>query len=111
MTGRDARKGEDGGKGLGTHVSELVGLVVAYAKQETIGPIRDLGRFVMWGMAGAMLLAAGGAMLTLTVIRVLQEETGNHLRGDLTWVPYMGGVLVAGAGAAWAVTRIVRSAK
>lgn len=98
-------------KGLGAHLNELLGLVVAYAKQETLVPIKSLGRFVAWGVAGAVILATGGALLTLTAVRVLQTETGSHLRGDLTWVPYFGGVLVGGAGAVWAVTRIVRGGR
>jgi hypothetical protein len=102
---------KDGGAGLGAHLNELLGLVIAYAKQETVVPLKNLGRFVAWGVAGALLLATGGAFLTLTAVRVVQSETGHHLRGDLTWVPYMGGALVAGAGAAWAATRIVRGSR
>jgi uncharacterized membrane protein len=95
-------------KGIGTHLNELVGLVIAYARQETVDPIKSLGRFVAWGVAGAVLIAAGGALLTLTAVRVVQTETGRHLTGNLTWVPYLGGVLLAGAGAGWAVTRIFK---
>jgi hypothetical protein len=107
-TGGGAGRGRDDDKGLGTHFNELLGLVVAYAKQETLVPIKSLGRYIAWGVAGAILFATGGAMLTLTAVRVVQSETGNHLRGDLTWVPYLGGALVAGAGALWAALRIVR---
>src|SRR5579875_220943 len=88
------------GKGLGTDVNELAGLVIAYAKQETVEPLKGLLRFVAWGTAGALLL--------LTAVRVVQTETGRHLHGDLTWVPYFAGVLVAAAGVAWAASRIVR---
>ncbi len=100
--------GKSDDKGMGTHFNELLALVIAYAKQETLAPIKNLGRYVAWGVAGAILLAAGGAMLTLTTVRIIQTETGNHLKGDLTWVPYLGGVLVAGAGGVWATMRIVR---
>ncbi|MDA8046752.1 MAG: hypothetical protein M0Z30_16165 [Actinomycetota bacterium] len=103
--GRDRRRDD---KGFGTHVNELLALTIAYAKQETIAPLKSLGRYVAWGVAGAILFATGGAMLTLTAVRVVQAETGPHLRGDLTWVPYLGGVIVAGAGAAWATLRIVK---
>jgi uncharacterized membrane protein len=95
-------------KGLGVHLGELVDLVVAYAKQETLAPIKSLGRYIVRGVAGAIFIAAGGAMLTLTAVRVVQTETGNHLHGKLIWVPYLGGVVVAGAGALWAAVRIVR---
>jgi hypothetical protein len=102
-SGGDAHDG-----GLGTQVNELLGLVIAYAKQETLLPLKNLGRFVAFGVAGILLLAVGGVVLTVTAVRVVQTETGNHLHGELTWVPYMGGVVVAGAGALWATVRIVR---
>ncbi len=100
--------GKSDDKGVGTHFNELLTLVLAYAKQETLVPIKNLGRYVAWGVAGAILFATGGAMLTLTAVRVVQTETGNHLRGDLTWVPYLGGVVVAAAGGMWATMRIVK---
>lgn len=98
-------------KGLGTHFSELLGLVIAYAKQETVVPLKNLGRYIGFGLAGAILMAAGGAMATLAAVRLVQVETGRHLHGELTWVPYLGGILVAGVGAAWAATRIGRDVK
>jgi len=85
---------------------ELLGLVVAYAKQETVDPLKSLGRFVGWGIAGAILLATGGVMLTLAAVRAVQAEAGGHLHGNLTWVPYVGGLLVAAIGAVWSITRI-----
>lgn len=93
-------------KGLGTHVNELISMVIAYAKQETVVPLKNLGRYIGFGVAGAMLLAAGGALATLTVVRVIQTETVPHLTGNLTWVPYLGGILLAAVGALWAATRI-----
>lgn len=98
-------------KGLGVHFSELLALVVAYAKQETLVPLKSLGRYVAWGVAGALLFAVGGGMLTLTAVRAVQAEAGPHLAGNLTWVPYMGGALVALIGLAWAVLHIVRGDK
>jgi uncharacterized membrane protein len=106
VTGPESHPG--GGKSFGTLLSELVALVVAYVKQETIIPIKALGRFVVRGVAGAVLLGIGGAMLTLAAVRAVQSETGSHLRGNLSWVPYMGGVLIAGIGAGWAVSRIAK---
>lgn len=96
-------------KPMGTLVNELTGMIIAYAKQETVEPLKNLGRFVAFGVAGALLLAIGGVTLTVAVVRVLQVETVPHLRGDLSWVPYAGGVLVAAFGAGWAASRIVKS--
>jgi hypothetical protein len=105
----DSKKGD--GKPIPTLFNELTGLVIAYVKQETVVPIKNLARFVIFGVAGALLLAAGGGMLTLAAVRAVQAETGSHLRGDLTWVPYTGGMLVAGVGAAWAASRVTKGRK
>lgn len=104
----DPKKGDPGDRSFGGHLNELVTMIVTYAKQETIDPIKGLVRFVAWGVAGALLIAIGGAALTLAVVRLLQTETGPHLRGDLTWVPYMGGALVAVVGIVWSVSRIFK---
>ena len=93
-------------KSFSTLVNELTGLVIAYFKQETLAPIRSLVVYVGYGVAGAILLAIGAVTLTLTVIRAIQTETGHHLGGSLTWVPYVGGILLGAVGIAWAVTRI-----
>jgi hypothetical protein len=87
-------------------INELTGLIIAYFKQETLAPIRSLVRYVGYGVAGAILMAIGGVTLTLTVVRLIQDEAGAHLRGSLTWVPYTGGILVAALIIAWAITRI-----
>jgi cytochrome c biogenesis protein CcdA len=104
VTDAGSRKDE----GLGTHFNELIGLVLAYAKQETVVPIKRLGRYVAWGVGGAIFFAVGGALLTVTAVRVVQSETGAHLHGNWSWVPYLGGALVALLGVVWAVVRIVR---
>lgn len=111
MTDAEARRGRGSGaddKGLGTHLNELLGLVIAYAKQETVVPLKNLGRYVAWGAAGAILFAVGGALLTLTGVRVVQAETGRHLHGNWNWVPYCGGLLVAVTGAGWAGLHILK---
>lgn len=97
-----------GGKSFGNLASELLGLVLAYAKQETIEPIKALGRFVAFGVAGALLIAVGGSLLTLGAVRAVQSEAGAHVTGNLDWTPYVAGILVAGIGAAWAVSRIAK---
>jgi cytochrome c biogenesis protein CcdA len=100
------RAGSKGDKSVSTSTNELVSLVVAYAKQETVDPLRNLGRFVAFGIAGAILVATGGLLVILTVVRVLQTETGGHLRGNLSWVPYTGGILLAVLGIGWALSRV-----
>ena len=96
------------GKSVTVLGNELLSLVVAYAKQETIDPLKSLARFVAWGVAGAFLIATGGVLLALAAVRAAQAESGAHLHGNLSWVPYAGGLLLASVGAAWAVSRIFK---
>lgn len=79
---------------------------MAYAKQETIEPVKGLLRFIGFGLAGAVLLALGAAFLSIAAVRALQFELAPHLNGDLSWVPYLGGVLLASVVAVVAVSRI-----
>ena len=97
------------GRSFGNLVDEFVSLTVAYFKQETVDPIKALGRFIALGIAGGLMLAIGGGLLALAAIRCIQAEGGQHLSGSLTFIPYFGGVVVAGVGAGWAVFRISRS--
>ncbi|MGH9076539.1 MAG: hypothetical protein ACRDY0_03665 [Acidimicrobiales bacterium] len=95
-------------KSVPTLVTELKDLVVAYAKQETLDPLKALGRFVLWGAIGAVLLSIGAVLLALAVVRLLQTEAGAHLSGDLSWVPYSGGILLAVLVAGAAASRIAK---
>ena len=75
-------------KSLSTHVTELYELVLAYFKQETLDPVKSLGRFVGFGVAGALLFGFGTAMVLLGALRALQTETGSTFQGSLSWAPY-----------------------
>ena len=86
--------------------TELSAMVVAYAKQETIEPIKQLGRYVAFGLIGAIFMGLGGFFLALAAVRALQTELSAHLSHNLSWTPYVAGILVAGLGAALAVSRI-----
>jgi hypothetical protein len=89
-----------------TQVTELKDLVVGYVKQETVDPLRSLTRFVVWGSIGAVLLSLAGVVLMIAVVRVLQTETGPHLTGNLSWVPYTGAILFALLAVGLALSRI-----
>jgi hypothetical protein len=78
----------DNSKSLPTLAVELKDLVVAYAKQETLEPIKGLGRFIAFGVAGSLLLAMGLVLLTLAVVRVLQEELADTFDGNWSFAPY-----------------------
>jgi hypothetical protein len=76
-------------KSLPTLAVELKDLVVTYAKQETLEPIKGLGRFIAFGVAGSLLLAFGLVLLTLAVLRVLQEELPETFDGNWSFAPYL----------------------
>jgi hypothetical protein len=69
-------------------VSELRDLLLRYLRQETLDPIKDLGRFVLFGLVGSAVLVTGLALLEIALLRGLQEMTGATFTGNLTWVPY-----------------------
>lgn len=95
-------------KSLPAHVSELWELVVAYLKQETVAPIKNLGRFVAWGALGSLCLCIGLPLLVLATLRAVQAETGTALTGNWNWVPYLAAAALSAvfAGlAAWGIAR------
>ena len=94
MASTSQEHGPDGLPGMAT---DLWRLVLGYVKQETLDPIKGLGRFLGFGLAGALVGSLGLVLLLLGVLRLLQTETGSTFDGRLTWIPY---VLVVVASAA-----------
>lgn len=80
-------------------VAELWELVVAYFRQETVVPLKRLGRYVALGTLGSFLLGLGVVFLTLAGLRALQTETGTTFTGNWTWAPYGIVVVVLALGA------------
>ena len=89
-------------------VSELKELTIAYAKQETVDPLKGLGRFLGLGGGGAVLCGLGSVLLLLGLLRFLQTETDTALTGNLSWVPYLVVLCAAIAVMGLAVWRIVK---
>ncbi|MET1049062.1 MAG: hypothetical protein ABWZ55_05485 [Acidimicrobiales bacterium] len=79
--------------GRGQDVWELL---VAYAKQETVEPLRGLQRWVAAGAGGSLLIATGMALINLACLRALQTETGSTFTGNWSWAPYL--ITLTGAG-------------
>ena len=75
-------------KSTGDVVRDLWQLLKDYAAQETIDPLRSLGRLLSRGVPGSISLGFGLMFLSLGLLRALQTETGRHLTGSLDWVPY-----------------------
>jgi hypothetical protein len=94
----DGKRAEVRGEG-----SELIGLLRRYLLQETVDPLKEAGRTLLFGSAAAILLGIGTVLLLIGALRVLQTETGTVFRGSLSWLPYgitaFVGLAVVGVGA------------
>lgn len=89
-----------GSRGPKETVEELKDLVVGYARQETLDPLKRLGAWVGYGIGGALLVSIGLVVMAVGGLRALQSQTGETFTGSLTWVPYAitagGLIIVAG---------------
>ena len=70
-------------------LTELWQLLLSYAKQETVEPLKGLGRYIGFGVAAAITGSTGIILLTIGVLRALQVHTDDHLSGHWNWVPYV----------------------
>ena len=70
---------------------EIQTMLVAYAKQETIEPLKSLGKFLAWGIMGAVLVFLGSMFIGVGVLRLLQSETGDAFAGGnfASTLPYL----------------------
>ncbi|MGY9074782.1 MAG: hypothetical protein ACKVHU_17745 [Acidimicrobiales bacterium] len=81
--------------GLGTDAKDLIQTLRDYAKQETVGPFKDVGRYVGFGLAGAVCMALATLLIMLALLRVLQTQTG-MFDNNLSFLPYLFTVLALG---------------
>lgn len=87
-------------------LQDLWDLLVAYAKQETVDPLRNLGRYLGFGLAGMALLTLGTFFLAMSLLRFLQTMVGGVFDGFWSWVPYLIVIVCLGAVIALALKRI-----
>lgn len=73
---------------------ELVDLVIAYAKQETLEPLKGLGKRAALGLGGALLLGIGGIFCSVAALRAMQSETDFFERHNLSYLPYFATVVI-----------------
>jgi hypothetical protein len=88
---------------------EIRDLAVRYIKEETVQPVKDMGRFVLWGTVGSVFVGFGVVLLLLGSLRFLQEQF-KVLNGSLSWIPYLIVVFIAAAVIALTLWRIVAGA-
>lgn len=87
-------------------ISELWVLTKDYARQETVEPLKGVGRYLAYGLGGVVVGSLGVILLLLAMLRALQTETGSTFHGSWSWAPYALVLLVAGLLGALAASRI-----
>lgn len=76
------------GASLQRDLNELKTIAIRYVKEETIKPLKDLGRFVLWGVIGSVFVGFGAVLVLFGALRYLQWQFP-VLDGSLSWLPYV----------------------
>ncbi len=78
-------------KTFGETIAELWELLKAYAKQETIDPLKGLGLYLAIGLGAALSTALGVGLLLLGLLRLLQSEAHDWVdaSGKSSVAPYL----------------------
>jgi hypothetical protein len=94
------------------NVQEVFDLVKGYAIQETTTPLQGVGRYLKFGLPGAICLGIGFFFLALAGLRGLQEiETFNGGAdgfGWFVWAPYAIVFVVSAAILGFLASRITK---
>jgi len=91
-------------------IGEVIELVKNYARQETLAPVRGAGRWMAFGMAGAVLLGIGSILLVLGLVRLIQNEFGPTFAGRwMSLLPYSAALVLCLVVIGAAISRIAKS--
>jgi hypothetical protein len=75
-------------------ISETIQMVKDYARQETIDPLRTAGRWIAFGLIGALCI--GTAFLALGLLRLVQTEWPGTFHGRwMHLLPYLFGLVLS----------------
>jgi flagellar biosynthesis protein FliQ len=94
------------GNSVQRDLDEIKTLALRYIKEETIQPIKEMGRFVLWGAVGSLLVGFGYFFLLFGALRFLQDQF-KVLDGTLSWIPYLIVVVLSAIVIGLTVWRIV----
>lgn len=73
-------------------LKELRTLFLRYVADETLKPVKTLGRFILFGVLGSVFVGLGVVLLSIGGLRYL--ESFSVFRGSLSWIPYLTLVVV-----------------
>jgi len=91
-------------------IGEVIDLVKNYARQETLAPVRGAGRWMAFGMAGAVLLGIGSSLLVLGLVRLIQNEFAPTFEGRwMSLLPYTAALVLCLVVIGAAISRIAKS--
>jgi hypothetical protein len=106
---RLARQAEKASQAEDASVGEVIDYVKAYAKQETLGPLKGAGSWLGYGFGAAASLGLGLVLILLGLLRLVQTEWDRSASGNLSWLPYLIVLVVASALLALTLMRIKKS--
>jgi hypothetical protein len=86
---------EDGKR---SELSELFDLLRRYVVQETLEPLKQVGRVLAFGSGAAVFLGIGLVLLLVGLLRALETETGTLFAGEWSWAPYFLTVIAGAIG-------------
>jgi hypothetical protein len=94
-----------GGSSPSADVGEVVDLVKTYATQQTVGPLKTMGRWIGFGVAGVLALSFGIIIVLVGILRLLQTEV-SAFQDNWSWVPYVITLAIAVIVIAVALSRV-----
>ena len=68
---------------------DVVDVVVGYVKQETLEPLRGVGRWIAVGSVASAMVSVGLVMVLLGALRFIDDVTGNAFDGMWSFAPYL----------------------
>lgn len=77
-----------------------------YAVEQILGPVRGAGRWLVFGLAGALAMGIGLLFGLLATLRLVQDLGGGALDGSWSFVPYVVTAIGAGPVIGYSLSRI-----
>ena len=94
-------------KSQSEQIADTVQMVKEYAIQETLGPVKNAGKWIGFGLLGATLIGLATAFLSLGLLRMVQTEWPGAFDGRWTkLLPYLFALLLCVVVAVLAFLRI-----
>lgn len=90
-------------------VGEVIDLVKAYAKQETLAPLKGAGRWLGYGIAASLCLSLGLVLLALGILRFIQTQWATVFDGAWSFVPYVIVLVLVVGATAMALSRVSKA--